>query len=40
MDQVDEIVTDSNAPHDIIEKLLDTGIDVTIVDADGNPTKI
>lgn len=40
LDQVDEIVTDSEAPHDIIEKLLDSGIDVTIVDADGNPTKI
>ncbi len=40
MDQVDEIVTDSEAPHDIVEKILDAGIDVTIVDNEGIPIKI
>jgi DeoR family transcriptional regulator of aga operon len=37
IDSIDHIITDSAAPPDIIEKLRDRGVEVTVVDRDGHP---
>lgn len=39
MNKVDEIITDSAAPLGIVEKIMDAGIDVTIVDNEGGQIK-
>jgi DeoR family transcriptional regulator of aga operon len=37
IDNIDHIITDKQAPPDVIEKIRDRGVEVTVVDMDGLP---
>ncbi|MEG0789970.1 MAG: DeoR/GlpR family DNA-binding transcription regulator, partial [Alistipes sp.] len=37
LDMVDQIITDASTPLNVVEKLQDSGIEVTVVNADGVP---
>lgn len=39
LDRVDQIITDTGTPQALVEKLRDTGIEMTIVDNEGIPVK-